>query len=220
MTIKVKLLFYQNILAMKKFLMMVAVAMMTAVSANAQSESNMWVKPMVGGTLTTITKIQDSKMKLGLVAGAEFGYHVIEPLAITGGLLVSMQGTKAKDNPLIQDFSWTTTYLNIPILANYYIVKGLAVKAGIQPGFLLSSKAKYQENKGGLWVDFESTSTDNMKKFDLSIPMGLSYEFSNVVIDARYNLGLMKIAKDSGSFADGDAKNSVIMLTVGYKIPL
>ena len=131
-----------------------------------------------------------------------------------------MQGTKAKDNPLMQDFSWTTTYLNIPILANYYIVKGLAIKAGIQPGFLLSSKAKYQENKGGLWVDFENTSTDNMKKFDLSIPMGLSYEFSNFVIDARYNLGLMKIAKDSESFTDGDAKNSVIMLTVGYKIPL
>ena len=30
----------------------------------------------------------------------------------------------------------------------------------------------------------------------------------------------MKIAKDSENYADGDAKNSVIMLTVGYKIPL
>lgn len=28
-----------------------------------------------------------------------------------------------------------------PILANYYIFDGLAVKAGIQPGFLLSGKA-------------------------------------------------------------------------------
>ena len=200
--------------------MMVAVAMMTAVSANAQSESNMWVKPMVGGTLATITKVSDTKMKFGLVAGAEFGYHVIEPLAISGGLLVSMQGTKAKDNPAMQDFSWTTTYLNIPIMANYYIVKGLAVKAGIQPGFLLGSKVKYKVNEGMGWFDFESTSTDNMKKFDLSIPMGLSYEFSNFVIDARYNLGLTKIAKDSGNVMDGDAKNSVIMLTVGYKIPL
>jgi hypothetical protein len=205
---------------MKKFLMMVAVAMMTAVSANAQSESNMWVKPMVGGTLATVTKVNDTKMKFGLVAGAEFGYHVIEPLAITGGLLVSMQGTKAKDNPAMKDFSWTTTYLNIPIMANYYIVKGLAVKAGIQPGFLLGSKVKYKVNEGMGWIDFESTSTDNMKKFDLSIPMGLSYEIADFVIDARYNLGVLKIAKDSEKMVDGDAKNSVIMLTVGYKIPL
>ncbi len=200
--------------------MMVAVAMMTAVSANAQSESNMWVKPMVGGTLATVTKVNDTKMKFGLVAGAEFGYHVIEPLAITGGLLVSMQGTKAKDNPAMKDFSWTTTYLNIPIMANYYIVKGLAVKAGIQPGFLLGSKVKYKVNEGMGWIDFESTSTDNMKKFDLSIPMGLSYEIADFVIDARYNLGVLKIAKDSEKMVDGDAKNSVIMLTVGYKIPL
>ena len=53
-----------------------------------------------------------------------------------------------------------------------------------------------------------------MKKFDLSIPLGLSYEFSDFVIDARYNLGLTKIAEDM------DGKNSVIMLTVGYKISL
>jgi hypothetical protein len=44
--------------------------------------------------------------------------------------------------------------------------------------------------------------------------MGISYEFSNFIIDARYNLGLTKVIKDGiGS------KNSVIMLTVGYKIP-
>jgi hypothetical protein len=43
--------------------------------------------------------------------------------------------------------------------------------------------------------------------------LGLSYEISNFVIDARYNLGLTKIADHF------DGKNSVIMLTFGYMIP-
>lgn len=45
--------------------------------------------------------------------------------------------------------------------------------------------------------------------------MGISYEFSNFIIDARYNLGLFKVAKDPAP----SSKNSVIMLTLGYKIP-
>jgi hypothetical protein len=35
-----------------------------------------------------------------------------------------------------------------------------------------------------------------------------------VVIDAHYNLGLTKVGKT------GDSKNSVIMLTVGYRFDL
>ena len=36
----------------------------------------------------------------------------------------------------------------------------------------------------------------------------------------RYNLGVTNILKDNkGLIWDGKAKNSVIMLTVGYKIP-
>ena len=52
------------------------------------------------------------------------------------------------------------------------------------------------------------------KTVDLSIPIGLSYEFSNFVIDGRYNWGLTKVAKDS------DSKNSVFQNTLGYKLPL
>ncbi len=51
---------------------------------------------------------------------------------------------------------------------------------------------------------------------DFSIPLGLSYEISDFVIDARYNLGVANI-NDHGI---GKIRNSVIMLTVGYKIPL
>lgn len=186
---------------MKK-LMMIAALMLATLGANAQE---MFIKPMVGGTLSTFTgDVEGYKMKVGLVAGAEFGYNISEQFGISAGLLYTMQGGKVKDAE-----NENVDYLNIPILANYYIIPGLAIKAGVQPGFLVS--AKYDG------VDIK----DLYQKFDIAIPIGLSYEFDNFVIDARYNLGVGNIIdKDLSKWA-GDAKvhNSVIMLTLGYKIP-
>ena len=57
---------------------------------------------------------------------------------------------------------------------------------------------------------------DALESFDLSIPLGLSYETDNVVIDGRYNLGVTKINKEG----DDSYKNSVIQFTIGYKFAL
>ena len=200
---------------MKK-LMMIAALMVATLSANAQG---MFIKPMVGGTLSTFrgSDVEDNKMRLGLAAGAEFGYMFNEQFGATAGLLVSMQGSNFKDTDYSKDVSTTLTYLNVPMLANYYIFPGFAVKAGVQLGYLLSAKHKASENINGYWEDFEQSSTDGMKKLDVSIPFGISYEFSDFVIDARYNLGLTKI--NDSDYAS-KAYNSVIMLTLGYKIPL
>ena len=53
-----------------------------------------------------------------------------------------------------------------------------------------------------------------MQSIAIDIPIGASYEISDFVIDARYNLGIAKINKN-----DGSIRNSVIQITVGYKIP-
>ena len=199
--------------SMKK-IMMIAALMVATLSANAQE---MFIKPMVGGTLATLTgDTEGAKMKLGLVGGAEFGYNINEMFAVTAGALVSMQGAKFDDNAYEKDVTTTLTYLNVPVLANVYVAPGLAIKAGVQPGFLLSRKTKAEElSSAGTWVSREHTSTDGMKKVDFSIPIGISYEISDFVIDARYNLGLTNI-NDTDKYK---SKNGVIMLTVGYKIP-
>ena len=196
---------------MKK-LMMIAAMMLMSVGAFAQEAGQMYIKPMVGATFSTITSADDAKMRFGLVGGTEFGYHLSDAFALTGGALYSMQGANAKDSDVRKDASTTLGYINIPILANYYIIPGLAVKAGIQPGFLVSAKTKYTANGH----DHEYTGTEGYKKVDFSIPLGVSYEFSDFIIDARYNLGLTKIADSDAS----KSKNSVIMLTIGYKIQL
>lgn len=207
---------------MKK-LMMIATMLVAAMTVNAQEAGQMFLKPMVGGTLTSVLgdNTDDVKMKLGLVAGAEFGYMFSDKFGVTGGLLYTQEGCKGETSVLGTkiDQKLNTEYINVPILANYYIIPGLAVKAGIQPGFNIKSKWKMDKVE----VDMK----DSMKKVDFSIPVGLSYEIGDFVIDARYNIGLTKIYKDNKvSIGDGTTittegvkqRNSVFMLTLGYKI--
>lgn len=99
-------------------------------------------------------------------------------------------------------------YINIPLLANVYVAPGFAVKLGLQPGFNINSE--YKAARGSSAV---TTSVD-AKTVDLSIPIGVSYQFDNVVIDGRYNWGLTKVYENS------DYKNSVFQITVGYKFAL
>lgn len=184
---------------MKK-LMMIAAMMIAAVSANAQNEvGQITLRPKVGINISKITG-EGTKMTAGLAAGVEAEYGVAENFGLTAGVLYSMQGYKAEG----ADKKSAMDYINIPILAQYYVVKGLAIKAGVQPGFLV--RASYDGN----------SFSDACKKFDFSIPVGLSYEYQNFVLDARYNIGLTKTAKD----ASEKTKNSVIQITLGYKFAL
>ena len=220
---------------MTKILMAVLFAAFGATAAMAQSSAgDVYLKTLIGGTLSTITKTDDTKMKFGLVGGAELGYQVTDQFAVTAGALVAMQGTGGKDNEDVKDFSMPLTYLNVPVLINYSIVPGLTIKAGIQPGFLLTAKTKYTTialTEGEKDEKSDTDVKDLMEKFDLSIPVGIAYEFDDFVIDARYNIGLTKILKTAGSVVEPDgsnistignssARNSVFMLTFGYKVPL
>ena len=180
---------------MKKFLLLGAM-LVCGMVAKAQFV----LTPQVGATLATITDTDDSKMKVGLVAGANLEYPITEAFSLSGGLLYTMQGSAFKD----ADDKTKLDYLNIPILAQYQLMDGLKIKAGVQPGFLMSAKAGDVDIK------------DGCETFDLAIPVGLSYEISDFVIDARYNFGTSKIYKGDGG---SKSKNSVIMVTLGYKIP-
>lgn len=97
-------------------------------------------------------------------------------------------------------------------MANVYVVKGLAVKLGIQPGFKVSSTVKTDLNTS---IGSTTGSRDiKAQSVDFSIPVGISYEYSNFQLDARYNWGLTKV------FENGKDKNSVFQITLGYKFDL
>lgn len=191
---------------MKKIILMAVMALATVSSFAQHAVGTFTIQPKVGLSLANVTK-GDGDIRVGAVAGAEFEYQVSDIFSLSAGALYSMQGCKGE----VEGYDATVKldYLNIPILANVYVAKGLAVKLGIQPGFNVTSKASVE--KGGTKV---TTELDDVESVDFSIPVGLSYEINNFVIDARYNLGVSKIMDGS------DSKNSVFQFTLGYKFAL
>ncbi len=189
---------------MKKLFLM-AVVMLASVASYAQhSVGSFTLQPKLGLNIASLTDSKDSDPRFGLAAGAEFEYQATDIVSLSFGALYSMQGCKVDDVTVKLD------YINVPILANVYVTKGLAVKLGLQPGF----KVNYDWKADGVTV--EGDKILKAKSVDLSIPVGLSYEFDNFVIDGRYNFGVTKVFDSDNS----DSKNSVFQITLGYKFDL
>jgi hypothetical protein len=192
---------------MKKFILMAAV-MLSSMTAFAQHPAGSFtVQPKVGLNIASFTNADGSDPRLGLAVGAELEYAATDMLGISAGVLYSMQGCKATEERATATIK--TDYINIPILANVYVVKGLAVKVGVQPGFKVNSGYSFSAGDDDIEIDDHS-----FKSFDFSIPVGLSYEYNNVVLDARYNFGCTKVLENF------DPKNSVFQITLGYKFNL
>ena len=184
----------------------------TTASFAQWSVGSITVQPKIGINGANITDADNSDSRIGLVLGGEFEYRVSPIFSLSAGALYSMQGCKGTaedDDGNTGDVSLKLDYINVPILANVYVVKGLAIKLGIQPGFNVRHKATARVS--GVNV---TTNLPGIKSVDFSIPIGVSYEFNRFVIDGRYNFGLTKLIDDS------DSKNSVFQFTFGYKFSL
>lgn len=195
---------------MKKFMMIAAMMVMT-IAAKAQNEvGQVTLKPMVGFVTSTITDGNNVDPKCGFAAGVEAEYGMTEKFALSVGAIYSQQGAKFPD---LNDAKLNLEYINVPILANFYVAKGFALKVGVQPGFKTSSKIKVGDVEASTSL---LGSKDGVKSFDFSIPLGLSYEFSSFVIDARYNVGVTKVL----DIEDATPRNSYLTISVGYKFAL
>jgi hypothetical protein len=234
---------------MKKFFMMAAL-MVVAVSANAQFEPGTFsIQPKLGANISWLSNTPnmplgefdnkyielDKSPIAGALVGVEAEYQLANMFSLAAGLNFSMQGSgwsdfdeKISDVKIeIKDNKMNLSYINVPVVANVYLFKGFAIKAGVQVGFLVRANyevtATYRDDKASqnLSTKFDQSIKDECKKVDLSIPIGVSYQVPTIpiVIDARYNLGLTKVIKESEE-GYKDLKNNVIQLTVGYKFAL
>ena len=203
-----------------KRLMIAATTLLLSVCTNAQNDVGGWsLQPKAGINLATMTNDDEAKTRIAFVAGAELEYQATPMLSVSAGALYSQQGSDADGQGM--NGTVKMDYVNIPILANYYVTKGLAVKVGIQPGFLVNDKVKVSANgvsaEVGLKDAYKAAGIDaDISSFDLAIPLGISYEFNHVVLDARYNLSLTKAISAYGE----STKHSVFQITIGYKLSL
>lgn len=180
--------------------------------------------------------------RLSLTAGAKYSLQgsKFKDFHVTGGEI--KEGTVRFAQ--FSRYNTDLHYLQVPLMIHAYIVKGFSIGAGIQFGRLLTAKESFnymvgdynkQTNKTETYYRYDrpsgklmevgegedrylklsDTVTDDYKRNDLTIPLCISYESEDVILDLRYNIGLNDISKEVDKM-----RNSVITFSIGYRIPL
>ena len=195
---------------MKK-IMMIAAMMVAAVTANAQNEvGQITLQPKVGLNIASATgdikignETFDKKSKAGFVAGVEAEYGLAENVGLVAGILYSQQGAK-----------FSKSYNAAGIAVGEYKYTASSLSADIMNTLTNEEKAQANKYLSDETAAIDKKFKDDLKAFDFSIPVGISYEYQSFVLDARYNIGLTKVVKDF------NCKNSVFQITLGYKFAL
>lgn len=165
----------------------------------------------VGLNVSDMSDLSGSDAKTGLTAGVFADYRFNDWFAVSGDLLFSRQGTKFKEDG--DKTTIKSSYLNIPILANFYVLDDLAFKIGIQPGFMLSAKGKYKSDG----QNYSEGISDNFHTVDFVFPVGVSYElFNKIILDARYNIGVANVLKSTDN-SNLNVHNNYFTIAVGYR---
>lgn len=177
-----------------------------------------------------------NKIRFGYSVGVECAYQLSSHWALAAEVAYGLQGTafdpinfpavetedRHSEAVSIDNARFSMHYVNVPLLARYYFLSGLSIEAGLQPSYCFSRKG-YADVKFGvkdLKVDDE---VNVLSRFDLSALIGVSYQFNQFVIGARYNVGLTNVYCRKWSEYDkktDSARNSVFELTLGYRFDL
>lgn len=221
-----------------------AAMMVATISASAQTRfepGSFTLQPRIGGTgsmfsnvpdLNVVGKTVEPTATGGNFVGLDLEYYLSERLGLAAGLNWSGSGTgwesfKWTDsgvNMETEETAWKTGYINIPLTINWYVLKGFALKTGVQVGFMTNAneytRTKYSKGGADYTLTSELDMKDDFNKFDLSVPIGLSYEFKcPIVLDLRFNVGLTKVNKNATPNGK-DYQNFQAALTFGYKFQL
>jgi hypothetical protein len=191
----------------------------------AQHETGSWTLTPHVGINSSNMSIEDlwtdadhavsAKRKWGFVGGLDAEYLAWQQIGISVGAYYSNEGYTYGTLDNLGKVTQTLHFINIPVLVNFYIepniLPGLALKTGVQLGYLVSGK--YKDNVTSI------TNTSDFKRVNISIPAGISYCYRNFVADLRYNIGLMNLCNVELAVEDSWKTNS-LWLTVGYQFKL
>lgn len=185
------------------------------------------------------------KRKSSFAVGADFQYQASRNFAWVWGIAYAQlrSSLELKESNPAADFNIydavnTSNYIQLPMMAKLYIHKGLSIQTGLQFDWHLKSKVDLDYsfhdirlsgdngkqlsaavNDYDYVVEVCEPHMDKVEKFELALPMGISYEYRNLVASALYSIALTRSAKASG-WDSAEYRNSTFMFTLGYRINL
>jgi Outer membrane protein beta-barrel domain len=162
--------------------------------------------------------VTDENARLGLNAGIYGQLVSSDVFALQTELLFSTKGSHAKysNAAFEQEVKYNLNYLDLPVLAVFKIGELVELHAGGYASYLLNANISYS---GDLANGVDEIDKDNLKSFDYGIVGGVGFNFGNIQIGARYNLGLVEIADSSSARSViGDVKNSCAQLFIAINL--
>lgn len=192
---------------MKKSVLFLVVALLAIPALQAQEFFRMGAK--VGLNFANLVgDTEDAEMLTSFHLGLVAEIPISEKFYFGPEVLYSTQGASFSDDEFDVDAEFKLDYIQIPLMARYYVSEGFSLEAGPQIGFLTSSEVETED----VGVDAK----DYFTSFDYGLNFGLGYKLpGGIFFQGRYNLGLANVL-DSNEFDEDKAKNSVIQLSVGY----
>ena len=198
-----------------RFLLLAAVLLCGNFAAQAQIRQGEWYSSYAlgGGMSTFAGDVKDVKTRWALAFNAEVGYNLTDWFAPSAGITNTYQSVGFLD----ADKDLWLDVLSVPVLMNFS-AGPFTLKAGIQPDFILSARMN------------STNYASELKTFSLSAPLALNWNCYTDddgdlwFLELRYHLGLTKMNKDdqirNAWFSNGSIRNSVLLLTIGYKCDL
>lgn len=190
---------------MKK-LLVVAILALSAVSAFAQVEEGKSYLKVYGGYTNTTSNASDASAKSGFVGGALFEYALGDNVSLGFGANYAKKQINFCGSGY--DLDAELNYITVPIIARYYIAGGLSVYTGGELSYLVSDDTK---GTGQLMKH---------NKFNVGIPVGVGFEFSNFVLEAQYSASVTGFRKDMDNSNITNPKIHGFQVTLGYKFSL
>lgn len=203
---------------MKKLFFIAAFGLMSVAATQAQ-EIRLGAKAGVNFATLGGDDLGDLKSRTGFHVGALVEIPVTEKFWVQPEVLYTAQGAKYEESgsvlgvPFSNKSTLKLDYIQVPVMAKYYVVEGLALEAGPQIAFLAKSTADIESSVGGTTVETDGD-IDDISKIDFGIGVGASYRLDmGVFFNARYNFGLSNINDNSDNFKN---QNRVFQLSAGY----
>ncbi len=178
--------------------------------------------PKAGLNFANLSGLNDSEMKTSFHVGAVAEIKFNEKFSIQPEVVYSAQGSSRSGSTTLLGITSSfegkqkLDYINVPIMAKYYIIDGFSVEAGPQIGFLMKAESELDTTIAGVNSNVKGDNKDSFKSTDFGLGLGLAYDLPvGLFVNARYNLGLSDIRENTSA---GDAvKNNVIQVGIGYK---
>ena len=212
---------------MKKLSIFIAIMLFGFSTVNAQ-EINFGAKAGVNFASITGDDTDDLDGRTSFHIGIVAEIVISDKFSVQPELLYSSQGATSEDSYTEEDINIKEEgtvkldYINLPIMAKFYVGEGFSLEAGHQIGFLMNSEIEMKLTASGAGVSESISVTedlkDHIKGIDFGLNLGVGYKMENGLnFGARYNLGLSD-ANDDPEFFESDSsfKNSVIQVSVGY----